>query len=586
TPEQIVGKTDAEIHRDAHEVAGFQAIDRRVIESKRTETVEETFTSETGEKHIFLTTKTPRFDADGNVIGLVGVAHDITARKATEHALRESDQRLGGIIGSAMDAIISVDAGQRIVLFNPAAEKMFGYAAADVLDQLLEKLIPGRFRNAHSGHVAHFGETGTTSRQMGALGQLAALRADGSEFPIEASISQAQIGAQKFFTVILRDVTERDRAAVALQSAKLAAEAANQAKDDFLAALSHELRTPLNPVLLTASELRRDERLPDDVREALEMMRRNIALEARLIDDLLDLTRITRGRLQLRPERCDAHTLLGYAIEIVQAEIAAKDLRLSRDFAAKRPWVEGDPARLQQVFWNVLKNAVKFTPRDGDIRLRTRNGSDGQLVIEISDTGIGFAPEMSERIFAPFEQAGLANVHRFGGLGLGLAISHAVIEQHRGTITASSEGENRGATFRIELPSAFSHETDRATDGTGATKPGAAPLITPAGRPLRLLVIEDHESTLATLGRLLSRAGHNVTCAGSAASALEAARATAFDAVISDIGLPDASGHELLSQLRALQPGLGAIALSGYGMEDDLRLSEEAGFHAHLIKPV
>ncbi len=370
------------------------------------------------------------------------------------------------------------------------------------------------------------------------------------------------------------DVTEQRASAEALALAKEEAEAANRAKDDFLAALSHELRTPLTPVLMTAAALREEERLPLDVREALGMMQRNIELEARLIDDLLDLTRIARGKVTMREVDCEAHALLGIALEIVREEAAGKQLTVETELAARQTRLRGDAVRLQQVFWNLLKNAVKFTPSGGRVLVRSQN-AEGRILIEISDTGVGIDPAALERIFQPFDQAGRVNDHRFGGLGLGLSISKAIVDLHGGTITAASEGLDRGARFQVRLP---------ASEGAPVqTESEPADLV--LDRPLRLLLVEDHEPTLLVLTRLLTRAGHAVSSASRVAAARELASRQTFDLMISDIGLPDGTGIELMKELRHAH-GLRGVALSGYGMEEDLRRSREAGFEVHLVKPV
>src|SRR5213075_786849 len=216
----------------------------------------------------------------------------------------------------------------------------------------------------------------------------------------------------------------------------------NLAKDQFLAMLSHELRTPLTPVLASALALESEPGLPKDIRESLQMIRRNVELEARLIDDLLDLTRIDRGKVQLNFEVVDAHTLLQSALEICQAEIDRKHLTRSLNLGAQKVHMRADPARLQQIFWNLINNAVKFTPRNGQIIITTSNDSKGQLHVEIADTGLGIEAEALPKIFDAFEQGGRS---RMGGLGLGLAISKTLVEAHKGTITAQSAGRNGGS---------------------------------------------------------------------------------------------------------------------------------------------
>jgi PAS domain S-box-containing protein len=361
------------------------------------------------------------------------------------------------------------------------------------------------------------------------------------------------------------------------------AERASRTKDEFLAALSHELRTPLTPVLMTAAVLRDDDRLPLDARDQLAMMKRNIELEARLIDDLLDLTRIAHGKLALRKEPCDAHSILALAVEMVRSEAQTKGLAIEINLDARHAYVMGDPARLQQVFWNLLKNAVKFTPELGRVSVRSHDG-EGKLVVEIADTGVGIQPESVARIFLPFEQAAeVQKDRRFGGLGLGLSISKAILDLHGGEIRVESAGAGQGATFRVHLPvtEAKPLETLWPAPETGAKPQG----IEAASPPLRVLLVEDHEATINVLRRLLTRAGHHVTTAMSMASARQAAQNTKFDVVISDLGLPDGTGFELMEELRNTYR-LRGIALSGYGMDEDLRRSRKAGFAAHLIKPV
>lgn len=375
-----------------------------------------------------------------------------------------------------------------------------------------------------------------------------------------------------------------------LKKAQGEAERANRAKDTFLAALSHELRTPLTPVLMAAAALREDERLPGDVREQLGMMERNISLEARLIDDLLDLTRIARGQLQLRAELCDLHSLIGLATEIVREDATAKGISLKREFTARQSGLVADPARFQQLVWNLLRNAVKFTPRGGSILVRTRDDDESRVRIEVTDSGIGIEQEALERIFLPFEQGENGGQHRFGGIGLGLAIARTIVVLHGGKIDAQSEGRNRGATFTVSLPGAVAPPTGLPSGGNLSTEWLTHGAGLRGGSPreslgLRLLLVEDHESTLRVLTRLLERAGHHVVTAGTLADALAVAGEQEFDLVISDLGLPDGTGNELMEILRS-RHRLRGIALSGYGMEEDIARSRQAGFSTHLTKPI
>jgi signal transduction histidine kinase/response regulator RpfG family c-di-GMP phosphodiesterase len=358
----------------------------------------------------------------------------------------------------------------------------------------------------------------------------------------------------------------------AAQKARAEAERANLAKDSFLAMLSHELRTPLTPVLTSVLALEQEENLPEETRASLQMIRRNVELEARLIDDLLDLTRISKGKVQLSLEEVDAHQLLRNALEICQADIDHKNLSLETEFAAEKVCLEADPARLQQIFWNLIKNAVKFTPQGGRLGIRTAN-DNGQLRVEISDSGMGIDAETLPKIFNAFEQGERT---RLGGLGLGLAISKALVETHSGKLTAESAGRNKGATFTATFPVAQNQA------GASAATILAAPT---ARKTMRVLLVEDHEDTNRSLTNLLRRRGYHVQSARSVQSALELAANERFDVLVSDIGLPDGSGIDLMQQLAVDRPLFG-IALTGFGMEEDVRRSHDVGFHHHLIKPV
>ena len=367
-------------------------------------------------------------------------------------------------------------------------------------------------------------------------------------------------------------------------------EAANKAKDHFLAVLSHELRTPLTPVLATVAMLEEDGSTPEHVRRELETVRRNIEVEARLIDDLLDLTGIVRGKLELHRNVVDVRPLLEHAMQSYCAGTAAKkNLRVSLEVTASESCVNADSSRLTQVFWNLLQNACKFTPEGGAIDIRVYNerpaenekGSRSQLIVEVSDNGIGINPKTLPRIFNAFEQGDRPHSASFGGLGLGLAISRAIIELHNGSIWAASDGAGKGTKFFVRL------DTVARLIGDGTQRPSVPSKDLPAADSLRVLLVEDHQDTAVQLSRLLKRAGHHVTCATSVREAEEAAShgREEFDILISDLGLPDGSGHDLMRHLKRDHP-IPGIALSGYGMAEDIQNSISAGFSRHMTKPV
>jgi len=356
---------------------------------------------------------------------------------------------------------------------------------------------------------------------------------------------------------------------------------ANAAKDQFLALLSHELRNPLSPVIAMVAALETHIADSDEVRHALDVIRRNVELEARLIDDLLDITRIAKGKLQLSLEPVSVHSVLQRALEICREDISQKSLEVELTLNARDHFVQGDPARLQQVFWNLIKNSVKFTDEGGRISLFTSNPQPGQIGIDVSDTGIGIEADKLPRIFNAFEQGQSSITRKFGGLGLGLAISRAMVLAHGGTIAASSSGPTQGAKFTVRLSTIAE---PAMLDGESPPN-GAQPVSVPAPiRPPRLLVVDDHEDTCTGLKMILERRGYDITVAYTADQAVEKARREKFDLLVSDIGLPDRSGYELMQEMRSR--GVPGIALSGFGMESDVNRAHAAGFSEHLTKPI
>jgi two-component system CheB/CheR fusion protein len=371
-------------------------------------------------------------------------------------------------------------------------------------------------------------------------------------------------------------MAERRRAEEALQQQKAIVEAANRTKDHFLAMLSHELRTPLTPVISALETLETEPAQTEEVKSALAMIRRNVELETQLIDDLLDFTRIAKDKLQLRFAPVDAHLAISNVVEICRAEADSRRLRVHLNLRANTHYVAADGAKFQQIIWNLLKNAIKFTAENGEIAISSSNPSPEVLTISVRDTGIGMEPEVMQRIFDPFEQGNRSFERRFGGLGLGLAISKSLAQAHGGTLTAQSDGRDRGSTFLLSM------QTTSPVEGLGS--PARASRET-SSRGLRILLVDDHQDTCAALEKLLVRRGHLVAATHNVRSAMEAAVRNRFDLLISDIALPDGSGMELMIQLHAISriPG---IAISGFGNNGDIEKSLQAGFSEHLIKPV
>jgi PAS domain S-box-containing protein len=501
-------------------------------------------------------------------VGRVWSFRDITERNQAEIV----SQRLAAIVSSSDDAIVGKDLTSIVTSWNAGAERIFGYSASEMIGTSIMRLIP-------SDHQGEEEQILSRIRRGERVNPIETVRVakDGRLLDVSITVSPIKdstgtvVGASK----VARDISERKRAEERLRAAKISAERANQAKDDFMAVLSHELRTPLTPALAAASYLAEHEALPPELREEVTAIRRNVQFEARLIDDLLDLTRITRGKLQLHHEAVDAHRLVHNALTIVHEDIVRKELKVVTDLAAPEHHLWADPIRIQQVFWNLLNNAVKFTPPGGRITVRTSNDG-GRFAFEISDTGVGIEPEHQARIFNAFEQGEVSIIRQFGGLGLGLTISQTLLKLHGGTISVRSDGKNRGATFTVTL---------EVLREPGVAAPKATGGEVESERSLRLLLVDDHADTRRILSRLLSKCGHEVSTADCGESALKLMETERFEAIISDIGLPDTSGYELVREAKRRQPVRG-IALSGFGMEEDVRRSLEAGFDYHLTKPV
>jgi nitrogen-specific signal transduction histidine kinase/CheY-like chemotaxis protein len=379
------------------------------------------------------------------------------------------------------------------------------------------------------------------------------------------------------FIGTVRDITARKQAEAELEEAKDAAETASLAKDRFLAVLSHELRTPLAPVFTAVALLEMTPGLPPEVQEYLGMIRRNIALETRLIDDLLDLSRVISGKLRLDCRPTPLNDLVEHVLDIVGGEVQDKGLTLESTLGARPDLVNVDPERLQQVIWNLVKNATKFTPPGGTVRVLTRSAGEGRVEVEVRDTGKGISPQALPSIFDPFEQGDPAITRQYGGLGLGLSIAKAVVDRHGGTIRAASDGPGLGSSFTVALPLV-------APPAGRPEEAAAPPAAGPAGR-LRILLIEDHVDTARATARLLERCGYKVAWAEGAAAAVRLAESQPFDIVVSDLGLPDGSGFEVMQRLKE-RYGVPGIALSGFGMEGDILRGREAGFLEHLVKPV
>src|SRR5262245_30391200 len=528
--------------------------------------------------------------------------NDTTDRKRAEEALRESKERLAGIVSSAMDAIITVDEDQRIVLFNEAAERMFGCPAAEALGRPFNRFIPERFRDAHTELVRRFGETAGASH---AMRPLTALRADGAEFPIEAAISKVEVGGRKLYTLILRDITERKQAEAEReqlareQVARAAAEAANRSKDEFLAMVSHELRSPLNAILGYTRMLRSGSADKEAINKAAAVVERNAKAQLQIIEDLLDSSRIVTGKLRIEPGLVDLTLALEAALATVRSAAEAKGVALVANFGPSPEHVLGDSTRLQQVVWNLLSNAIKFTPEGGRVELRMEGAADN-VRVTVTDTGRGIEPEFLPFVFDRFRQADPSSARHYGGLGLGLSLVKYLVELHGGMITAASEGLGRGAAFTVTLPRrhpAFITPPPSVAPREVRTE-GAITLDEDLSlEGVSVLVVDDQEEARVVLTQALSEYKARITAVSSGAEALallsDPPSGKRPDALILDIAMPGEDGYTVLKKVRALEDEQGAaanripaIALTAHARSEDRLRALQAGFHMHVAKPV
>jgi PAS domain S-box-containing protein len=523
-------------------------------------------------------------------VRMVGVTIDVTERKRAEETLRESEARYRGLLEHSIQGVC-IHRGFEIRYANPALARIFGYdGPGDLVGGDLRTLFaPQPQRSEGSGP----GRDEPDASRYEAPGR----RRDGTPIWIEAMTSMVSWEGGPGVLTTLVDITERRRAEehrarllASEQAARAEAEAANRAKDEFLATLSHELRTPLNAMLGWAQLLRTGRLDPDAVRRAVDVIERNTKTQAQLIEDLLDVSRIITGKLNLALRPVSLAAVVESALDAVRGAAEAKDIGLRTIGATAVPPIEGDPDRLQQVVWNLLSNAIKFTPRGGrvDVTLEAREAT---VVLRVQDTGKGIPAHFLPFIFDRFRQADSTSTRAHGGLGLGLAIVRHLVELHGGTVRARSEGENRGATFTVELPVLGAAADEGAVPRpVGAFKGAGGGDGLPALDGTHVLVVDDEPDARDVLVALFAQCGAVVAAAGSAADALRAVADHRPDVLVSDVAMPGADGYDLIREVRALPPERGgqvpAVALTAYARSEDRDRALAAGFHAHVPKPV
>jgi two-component system CheB/CheR fusion protein len=499
------------------------------------------------------------------------------AADVARDALSRSEAVFYSVMGSSPDCMKVLDRDGRLLQMNEPGQRLLGIC--DLSDYLNTCWIdwwqaPTRALAADAVAAALRGSAGRFEAESRTPG------GDDKYWDVVVTPIAGPTGEPERLLVVSRDITDRKLDEKRLRLALEQADETNRRKDHFLAVLSHELRTPLTPILNLSHAMARDAALPEAARDAFALIHRNVELETRLVDDLLDITRISSGKLTMESKPVDIHERLRHVAEILSRDARDAGITLTLRTDATAHQVEGDPTRLSQVFLNVLKNAIKFTPVGGRVSVRTWNSGAGEIAISVTDTGMGIDASILPKLFDAFEQGGQDVTRLFGGLGLGLSISKALVDLHGGTIEVRSDGRGKGAEFTVKFATSASVASPTRADDD--TRPAAS---SNSRNECRILLVEDHVDTARVMGRLLTAGGHAVRTAHTCAAALAAAEAESFDVVVSDIGLPDGSGLDLMRQLQELRPIIG-IALTGYGMEDDLRQTRDAGFAEHLVKPI
>ena len=487
------------------------------------------------------------------------------------------------IVDSSDDAIISKNLQSIVMSWNKSAERIFGYSAEEMVGQSIAKLFPPDrldeeaqiLARLHQGErVDHF-ETQRRGK-------------DGKPIDVSLTISPIRnadgviVGASK----IARDVTEQKKAHRKLSEALEALKSADRIKGEFLATLSHELRTPLNAILGWVQILREEGSVENFI-HAIPIIERNVRIQSQLIEDLLDMSRIEMGKVSLDIRQVDLPTVVGAAIETVRPTAKAKDIRLTSSFASMTGIVMGDKDRLQQIVWNLLTNAIKFTPKEGRVHVLIKR-VNSHVEICVSDSGRGISEEFLGQVFDRFRQAEGGTTRRSGGLGLGLSIVKHLTELHGGNVRVTSDGLDQGATFIISLPlQAVRPEPEELIDDERrASLDVAAKKSDLTG--IRVLIVDDEDDSIEIVGRILERKGAEVRTARSMVPALEEFTRFSPQVLITDIGMPEHDGYELLARLRELPGGrsVPAVALTAMARNEDRIRALRAGFHLHIVKPV
>lgn len=521
----------------------------------------------------------PIRDEEGRVNGCVLIFRDITERKAIEKRSADSTAAarfLASIVDSSEDAIIAVSLNGTIQTWNGAAERLYGYSAREAVGKPISILIPADRADEEDRLIARLlsGERITHFDTV-------RLKRNGQTVDVSLTLSAVRdendriIGTSK----MVRDISETKAAEKRIYGLMADLKDADRRKDEFLAILAHELRGPLAPIRHSLEIIKRTQGNGEILRTASTTMDRQLTQMVRLVDDLLDVSRITRNKLELRRERVNLNEVLEQAIQICQPFAESLRHRVSVEIDPEPIFVNGDPVRLAQVFTNLIQNAYKYTEHGGSIWLTARR-EGSEVRVSVKDTGVGIPPDLLPRIFDLFIQVERSLERSQGGLGIGLTLVKQLVAMHEGTVSASSDGPGRGSEFVVRLPVMV--ETQVSHPLTPSTP------IDPGSIPRRILVVDDNRDSVESLAILLRMLGHETHLAYDGLAAYQAAERIRPELILLDIGLPKLNGYDACRKIREQEWGqsIVIVALSGWGQQADRRKSEEAGFNHHLVKPL
>lgn len=504
----------------------------------------------------------------------------------SQHSSDEAALRLAAIVESSDDAIVSKDLNGIVTSWNRAAERMFGYTAAEMIGQSIRTVIPDD-RQSEEDHVLGQVRQGNKVDHFETIRR----RKDGTLFPISLTVSPILsptgeiVGASK----IARDISERKYVEEELARLLKATKEASQLKDEFLATLSHELRTPLNAILGYARMVRSGLIATDKQGRAIETIERNATSLTQIVEDVLDVSRIIAGRIRLNVQAVDMPAVVRDALDAVRHAADAKGVRLETVVDTGDAPISGDPDRLQQVIWNLVSNAVKFTRRGGRIQVRLER-VNSHVEVVVSDTGIGISEDFLPHIFERFRQADAGTTRERGGLGLGLAIARHLVELHGGTIHAASAGPGTGTTFRVLLPLMIVHPEAHSEERVHPRADRSAKVSVPDLRGVTVLAVDDDRDALRLVREIVEATGANVLTADSAEHALEILDSNTADVLVADLGMPQVDGFELIARIRRSVKDairrIPATALTAYARSEDRARALRCGFQMHLAKPI